>query len=93
MTTTEERIAEMLDRLLDREATARRILSPMEAAASLGIQRTSIYRLVREGRLRAVTIPGISGIRFLPADLDAYVATALPVAPSDDDGRRSRSRS
>lgn len=42
-------------------APARRAYSPGEAAAVLGIGRTTVYQLVSEGRLRVVKI----GVRTL----------------------------
>lgn len=73
--------------------TQPRIFTPDEAAITLAIGRTSIYKLVREGKLRAVRVPGISGIRIRSEDIDAYLRNAVAVAPAMNDGRPKRSRS
>lgn len=71
-----------------------RIFTPDEAADMLSVGRTSIYKLVNEGKLRAVRVPGIYGLRIRAEDLDAYLRNAKPVAPKRvEDGRPKRSRS
>lgn len=52
-------------------------LSYEEAAWSLGISRSKLYRLVSEGRLPCVVIDGNTVLR--PEDLEKFVAKHLTV--------------
>lgn len=71
-----------------------RIFTPEEAARVLAITRPTVYKLIRRGVLRAVRVPGISGMRIRSEDIDAYLRNAVPVIPPPvDDGRPKRSRS
>ena len=58
-------------------------LSYEEAAWSLGISRSKLYRLVSEGRLPCVVIDGNTVLRL--ADLEKFVAAHL----TSKGGRRS----
>lgn len=74
-----------------------RVYSIDEAAEILAVGRTSIYKLVRRGTLTAIKIDGLRGMRIKADDLDAMIASARIVTPSEldaeDDGRPVRSRS
>ena len=65
-------------------------LSYEEAAWSIGISRSKLYRLVSEGRLPCVKIDGNTVLR--PADLEKFVAAHLTLkggsqsAPELEDG-------
>jgi excisionase family DNA binding protein len=50
-----------------------------EAAAVLELTPDSVRRLVREGRLRAVRMPGTRKYRFLGADLARYLKGEPPI--------------
>lgn len=52
-------------------ADPRPLLSPTEAARYLDVDRTTVYRLIKDGRLRKVTVGERYKIR--PADIDAYL--------------------
>jgi excisionase family DNA binding protein len=55
------------------------LLSADNAAAWLGVSRSSVFRLVREGRLIAVR--PFRELRFRQADLEAFVAGLEPANP------------
>lgn len=57
-------------------------LTGKEAAAHLKVSRPTFYRLVKEGRIVAYTIPGVADPRYKLEDLDAM----LTPAPRDDQG-------
>lgn len=47
-----------------------RFLSPTEVAQALGVSRATVTRLVRDGHLAAIKLPGINGsVRIDPRDL------------------------
>jgi len=48
-----------------------RLLSPAEAAAQLGIGRTTFYRLIRKGEVRTFTIGRLRKVS--ESDLSAYI--------------------
>jgi len=48
-----------------------------QAAALLGIGRTSTFELVRAGKIRRVRIPGIGRPRLLRSDVEALVAAGV----------------
>lgn len=47
------------------------VLSINEAAAVLGVERSTIYRLLRTGELQAIRVG--QRRRFRPEDIDAYL--------------------
>jgi len=53
------------------------LLSADAAAAWLGLSRSSVFRLVREGRLRACR--PLKELRFRTSDLAAFVSSLEPV--------------
>lgn len=83
-------VIELRDLLI--EPTDPDVLTIGAAAARLGLSRATTYRLIERGKLRAVTREGLAGMRVLPEDIDAYLATLRPV-PVRDDGLPHRSRS
>lgn len=52
------------------------LLSADDAAAWLGVSRSSVFRLVRQGRL--VAVRPFRELRFRQADLEAFVAGLEP---------------
>ena len=49
-----------------------------ETARRLGLSRRSVYRLIADGRLKAVRLDGIgSGVRVTPDSLSAYLSKAI----------------
>lgn len=64
------------------------LLELREAAAVLALGRSSVYSLVRSGRLRAVR-PAGGELRIRRSDLDDFVAALEPVAPGFAAARRS----
>jgi excisionase family DNA binding protein len=49
----------------------RRLLSTSEAAEYLGVGQTTVYALIRSGKLRSFKVQGL--LRLRPSDLDDYV--------------------
>lgn len=67
------------------------LLLTFEAAGlELGVSRTTVFGLVRDGVLRAVTLPGMQDRRIRRSDLEDFVA-GLP--GSDSAGMRKARRS
>lgn len=63
--------------------TAPLLLSPAEACERLGLARSSLYGLVRAGRIRAVRPLAAAGeLRFRDADLIAFVDALEAVDPA-----------
>jgi excisionase family DNA binding protein len=60
----------------DSAAVLPALLSADEAASWLGLSRSSVFRLVRQGDLRAVR--PLRELRFRQADLAAFVAGLEP---------------
>jgi excisionase family DNA binding protein len=58
------------------------LLSADEAAAWLGLSRSSLFRCVREGRL--VAVRPFRELRFREADLAAFVAALEPATAKAD---------
>jgi excisionase family DNA binding protein len=59
------------------------LLSPGQAAERIGCSRTSVFALVRSGRLRAVRPLSEAGeLRFRDADLVAFVESLEAVDPA-----------
>ncbi len=57
-----------------------RIVRKSEAARLLGLSPTSLWRLEREGSLRAVSVlPGVSG--FKESELQAFIESRSRVLP------------
>ena len=54
-----------------RATDSRPLLTVRQVADYLGFGRDTVYRLIRNGDLRAVTVA--SELRVRPADLDAYL--------------------
>jgi excisionase family DNA binding protein len=52
------------------------LLTVNELARHLGISKWTVYRLVRDGEIRAVRVG--ERIRFRPADVDAYLERGDP---------------
>lgn len=49
-----------------------------ETARRLGLSRRSVYRLIADGRLKAVRLDGIgSGVRVTPDSLSTYLSKAI----------------
>jgi excisionase family DNA binding protein len=64
-----------------------KVYTSREVAAVLSITSDSVRRLVREGRLRAIRLPGQRRFRFLGEDICRYLTGQPPVADgggSDD---------
>jgi len=55
------------------------LLSADDAAAWLGVSRSSVFRLVRQGRL--VAVRPFRELRFRQVDLEAFVAGLEPANP------------
>lgn len=53
-------------------------LSPQEAADLLGISRTTIKKLVKEGYIKAYRIKGVRGLRFKHEDVLALIEVVNP---------------
>jgi len=49
-----------------------------DAATFLGISISTVYQLVERGTLVPLTLPGLRGLRFDRADLDALVEKMKP---------------
>ena len=73
--------------------TTPRIFTMEEAARVLAVERSTVYKLVKRGVLRAVRVPGIASMRIRSEDIDAYLRGAVPVVVPVDDERPKRSRS
>ena len=59
------------------------LLSPDSACERLGVSRSSLYQLVREGRVRACRpLSGAGELRFRLADLVAFVEALEAVDPA-----------
>lgn len=56
----------------DKQQTSTTLLSVQQACASFSICRTTLYELIRAGRIRSVKI-GARGIRIPRAELDRFV--------------------
>lgn len=54
-----------------RETDPRPLMTVRQVAEHLGFGRDTVYRLIRDGQLRAITVA--SEFRVRPADLDAYL--------------------
>lgn len=54
-----------------READPRPLMTVRQVADYLGFGRDTVYRLIRDGELRAVMVA--SELRVRPVDLDAYL--------------------
>jgi excisionase family DNA binding protein len=66
-------------------ADAKLLLTPVEAAARLGIGRTSLYGLLRSGELPSVTIGRCRRVK--PEELVAFAAS-LEARPTRRDTRQ-----
>jgi excisionase family DNA binding protein len=68
--------AELMDSLATAEADLSVYLSAEEVSKRLGISRSSVHRLVRSGKLRAIQIsPGTtSSYKIDPASLDEFIS-------------------
>jgi excisionase family DNA binding protein len=62
-----------------RYAALRPVLSVNEAARVLGIERATLYRLLRAGELESVRVGKRQ--KFRPEDLDAYLERGRERAP------------
>jgi excisionase family DNA binding protein len=50
------------------------LLKPTEVARRLGVSRTWLYAAAKDGRIPSIRIGGPDGpLRFVPADLDAWI--------------------
>lgn len=49
------------------------LLKPEEAAERLSLDRTTVYRMIADGRLPAVNVPGQRGTFVRVADLSTFV--------------------
>ena len=63
------------------------LLSPMDAAAYLGVSRPRIYVLVKEGRIKSQRVAG--RLVFQRRDLDAWKAQKKVGRPRSPTSRRS----
>jgi excisionase family DNA binding protein len=53
------------------------LLKPTEVARRLGVSRTWLYAAAKDGRIPSIRIGGPEGpLRFVPADLDAWIDQA-----------------
>ena len=53
------------------------LLKPTEVARRLGVSRTCLYAAAKNGRIPSIRIGGPEGpLRFVPADLDAWIDQA-----------------
>jgi excisionase family DNA binding protein len=53
------------------------LLKPTEVARRLGVSRTWLYAAAKDGRIPSVRLGGPDGpLRFVPADLDAWIDQA-----------------
>jgi excisionase family DNA binding protein len=53
------------------------LLKPTEVARRLGVSRTWLYAAAKDGRIPSIRIGGPDGpLRFVPADLDAWIDEA-----------------
>ena len=53
------------------------LLKPSEVARQLGVSRTWLYAAAKDGRIPSIRIGGPDGpLRFVPADLDAWIDQA-----------------
>ncbi|MGH2974098.1 MAG: helix-turn-helix domain-containing protein [Solirubrobacterales bacterium] len=73
-----------------------RLLKPAEVAEQLSVSRTWVYEAASDGRLPAVRLGGPGGpLRFLPEDLEAWIAGARGswhLANSGPEARRRPAR-
>ena len=53
-------------------------LSMSQACAHLGISRSTLYRMCRDGRLSGRTLPGVRGLSFQLHELDALQVAVTP---------------
>lgn len=59
----------------------KRLLTVSEAAAVLGFKSANpVYKLIAEGHLRTVTLPGRGGTRIDEKDLDVFIESRKHVA-------------
>jgi len=65
-------------------------LNISDAARAIGIGRSTLYRLIRNGEIPAERFPGISEARIRTSAIRNYLQRGTPV-PSDD-GRPKRAR-
>ena len=68
------------------------LLKPTEVARRLGVSRSWLYAAAADGRIPAIRLGGPDGpLRFVPDDLDRWVAEARAAArPSDAPGAALR---
>jgi excisionase family DNA binding protein len=52
-------------------AMLHKLLNAKEATEILGISRSSLYKLVRQGEVQAIRFG--KSVRFLPEDIEAYI--------------------
>jgi len=63
------------------------LYTPMEAAEQLGVGRTMLFQLLRDGRLKSVKV---DRKRLIPgAELERFVAERLRRATGEDAGTHS----
>lgn len=51
-----------------------RLLRVEEVAAALGVGRTTVYQLIRAGRLRVAVVPGVRGVRVSSAEVERFIS-------------------
>lgn len=68
------------------------LITPQELAAQWKISVKRIYALVREGKLRAVRLPGSRLLRFDPENLEPPPTAPRPVKLLSINERRSTRR-
>lgn len=70
-----------MDTYAKQPRTASRLLSPRDAAARLGVSRSTIYRLAARREIAFVRIGG--QLRFEPHDLEAFLSTKRQAARAE----------
>jgi excisionase family DNA binding protein len=57
------------------DATKAKLLSPAEVATVLGVTRTTVYRKIQAGELRAVRLGEDGPLRVDPDELEAWLSS------------------
>jgi excisionase family DNA binding protein len=85
-----ERVAELLD---ERAAPPPPLLDATQTARYLGVERSAVYAMAKDGRLPAIKLGGSDRprLRFDPRALTEHLGSEPPKHPRSNGRRRSRS--
>lgn len=68
----------------------RELLTPTEAAALMGVSRSSMYRLLSDGAIPAVRVPGMTTLRISRRWLLEYVDRLSEAAEAEREAKLGR---